>query len=664
MSRLRADTSRRSIGASSLILGLVITSLAGPHEASAQSAPVFRALADLRTVLDGTFGDEGGEVARRLGDLSDAVANWDRSVRDAELELRARLGSASLPDVSLAHEALGSAYLERGRFADAAAEFEAASRLAPQRASPHQLRGFALDAMGSRDRAAAAFRQAWTLDPDNPVTAYLALARSAIEGADLTRSKDTLLRAALGAIGGVRTRSPAAFSQPAITMNAAGGAPLFPLARYADGFALAIQGQLDEAVARIRQAAASDPLIADPASRSEGMRQAADALRRGSLRAALAELERVVAASPGSSEAQRMLGIAAALAGDTRASVEHLEAALRLRPDDERSWTALAGIHAEAGALDAAVRTLEKAIGAIPGSGGLRWRLAGLLVKADRTADALEQYTAAERLAPLSGRAQVHQAVATLALLAQDVPLATAAIDRRVRGNLTDAAAHRDLSSQYTRQGRQDAAFAEVAIAAWLDPDDQLTLVAGGHSLLAGGRIEDAVAAFERAVTLQPDLREARYGLAQALMRASRREDARRHLMEFERQRAEATARERRALDIDAVKEEAVRRSAAGQHAQAAGTWKKVIALEPESARNYFALAEALFKAGALEESLVYFVKTADMDGVAEVHRRLADVLARLGRRRESDLARETYERLRLQDFRARSTRPSESKPD
>ena len=209
----------------------------------------------------------------------------------------------------------------------------------------------------------------------------------------------------------------------------------------------------------------------------------------------------------------------------------------------------------------------------------------------------------------------------------------------------------------YTKQGRQDEAFAELAIAAWLDPDDPLTFVALGHSLMADRRDDDAVAALERAVTLQPDLREARYALAQALTRASRHDDARRHLSEFERQRAEARARERRDLDIDAAKGEAARKSAAGQHRQAVETWKKVIALQPDTAQNYLDLAEALVKAGALEESLQYFVKTAEMDGVAEVHLRLADVLARLGRARESALARETYERLRLEDFRRRSSR-------
>ena len=85
--------------------------------------------------------------------------------------------------------------------------------------------------------------------------------------------------------------------------------------------------------------------------------------------------------------------------------------------------------------------------------------------------------------------------------------------------------------------------------------------------------------------------------------------------------------------------------------------WKKVLGMEPNRAQNYLALAEALVKAGALEESLQFFVKTADLDGVAEVHLRLAEVLARLGRVRESALARETYEKLRLDDFRRRSNR-------
>ena len=181
----------------------------------------------MRTALDGTYGDEGGEVARRLGDLSDAGANWDGSIREAEQRLRAQIEGASPADAALAHEQLGSVYVERGRFADALVEFEAASRLAPQRVSPHLSRAFALEAMGSADRAADAFRQAWMLDPDDPVTAYLAVARSAIDEAGLARVRDTLLLAVQGVIRGDRARQPSPFSYPAASLNEPLGTPLF-----------------------------------------------------------------------------------------------------------------------------------------------------------------------------------------------------------------------------------------------------------------------------------------------------------------------------------------------------------------------------------------------------------------------------------------------------
>ena len=91
----------------------------------------------------------------------------------------------------------------------------------------------------------------------------------------------------------------------------------------------------------------------------------------------------------------------------------------------------------------------------------------------------------------------------------------------------------------------------------------------------SGRSAEDAVAALERAVRLQPDLRDARYALAQALTRASRRADAERHLAEFQRQRAEALAREQRALDLEALRSEAATLSTSGRHRQAIDAWKK-----------------------------------------------------------------------------------------
>jgi tetratricopeptide (TPR) repeat protein len=98
------------------------------------------------------------------------------------------------------------------------------------------------------------------------------------------------------------------------------------------------------------------------------------------------------------------------------------------------------------------------------------------------------------------------------------------------------------------------------------------------------------------------------------------------------------------------LKGEATAQSRRGQHQAAIQTWQKVLETEP-TASNYVALADALLAAGLPGESLGLLVKAADLDGVAEVHLRLATVLARLGRRDESALARATYERLRFEDF-------------
>jgi tetratricopeptide (TPR) repeat protein len=485
------------------------------------------------------------------------------------------------------------------------------------------------------------------------VGAYLAVVRAAADAGDLERARETLRQAGRDAIRGARAPTPAPFPETPGSAAAA-GAPVFAPARYAGGFARAARGQVQEAVARLREAAARDPLMA---AGGEGMQQGTDALRRGSLRMALAAFQRAVDRAPESSEAHRMLATAHAIAGDPPASIRHLETAVRLRPDDERSWLALAGVHADAGAIAGAIGVLERAIAAVPDSGGLRWRSATFLVRADRGGEALERYRDAEALPPISGEAQVHEAVATLAALQQDLPVAAAAAERRVRVSPNDPAAHRDLAGVRTKQGRPEEAFAELAIAAWLEPGDPLTLVALGHAFMADQRDGDAIAAFERAVMLQPGLREARYGLAQALMRASRRDDARQHLEEFGRQRAEAAAREQRALDTAAARADAARMSAGGRHREAVQIWQRLIAVEPGTAAHYLGLAEALAGAGALEESLQYFVKTAELDGVADVHLRLAEVLARLGRSRESALARDTYERLRLEDFRRRARR-------
>jgi tetratricopeptide (TPR) repeat protein len=655
-----AGTKARRAGAAVVVLVL----LGIPVAAMAQSEFV-EAVAQLRVAMQGAYGDEGQDLGRRIDDVSAALAAWDRSIRAEEARIGPRLASAAGGEAADLRSELGLLYLRRSRFADALAEFDAAARLAPERAALRLLRGFALDASGRSEAAGAAYLEAWTLEPTDPVKAYLALRRSAPAGPDLARLTETLVVTVRDTAAGVRRRPGVAFLEvPFRVEDASAGpkepalrGPVFPLARYADGFAVFRRGQYEDAIAGWREAATRDPLIADPARSGPRMLEGLAAFRQGTLPAAIAAIEETAAALPSSSEAHRVLGTVLGVAGQRARSAAQLEAALRLRPDDERSWIALARRRAEAGSPEDVVRTLAAAVEAVPASGELRWRLAGSLARLERNGDALEQYAQAARLGAISGQGQVHQAEAVLATMHLDVPRTADALERRVRLNLNDAEAHRNLASVYAQQDRQVEAFAELAIAAWLDPADPLTFVALGHSHLAERRDADAVEAFQTAVRLAPDLRDARYALAQALTRVGRRDEGLQQLSEFDRLRREAAERAKRDDALAAVKAQARRQSLAGQHRQAAQTWIKVVAMEPALAQNYLDLAEAMVRSGALAASVQYFVKAAEFDGVSEVHLRLSEILGRLGRSRESALARATYERLQLEDFRRGAAR-------
>jgi tetratricopeptide (TPR) repeat protein len=660
-------------------IALAIASLALPGTASAQHEPLARAVVELRTAMQGLYGDEGQSLVQRIDDVSAALAEWDRSIRQRETIVASRLDAAAPGERADLRSDLGLLYLQRSRFAEALAEFDAAARFAPERAAIRLLRGLALDALERRDEAGPAYREAWTLEPTDPVKAYLALTRSTLTGStagsnlpgsDPAPQIETLLVTTRGVVRGVRRRTGVAFfdvpfraDEPGV---AAAFAPVFAPSRYAVGFALYARGRYEEAIVRWREAAARDPLVTDPALPTARMVDGLTALRQGRLAAAIAALGAASTAVPASSEAHRVLGTALGLAGNRLRSAEQLEAALRLRPDDERSWIALARTRdagtpaagtpvagtSRASAPADALRTLEAAVQAVPDSAELRWRLAELLVRLERNGDALDQFAQVARLGAMSGQGQVHQAEAVLASMHHDVAATASAVERRVRVNLNDAAAHRDLANVYAKLDRQTDAFAELAIAAWLDPQDPLIFLALGHSHLAARRDVDAVEALQLAVVLAPDLEEARYALAQALTRVGRRDEGLQQLSEFERLRRELAERATRGDAIAAVKADARRQSLAGRHRQAAQTWMKVATLEPALAQNHVEVAEAMVRAGQLDGSIQYFVKAAELDGVAEVHLRLSDVLGRLGRTRESALARETYERLRLEDFR------------
>lgn len=81
----------------------------------------------------------------------------------------------------------------------------------------------------------------------------------------------------------------------------------------------------------------------------------------------------------------------------------------------------------------------------------------------------------------------------------------------------TNARAHAQLGKIYAVRGRYDEALAEVDLAITLNPSDSLAIEARAESLLWLGRIDDAIAAYDATMRLDPAGASSGTGFGQAL---------------------------------------------------------------------------------------------------------------------------------------------------
>src|SRR5262249_26269536 len=152
------------------------------------------------------------------------------------------------------------------------------------------------------------------------------------------------------------------FIRPELVRQAAGVAPIFPPALYAQGFTALRAGQYEQAIARFKEAAGVDPLTSDSApGRGLALRGAA-ALRDGAIAGALSRLESAVDVAPNLAEAHRVLGMAYWADEQYGKGIEQFTTAIRLRPDDERSHIALSDVLVKTGRLDDAEQELKNTI--------------------------------------------------------------------------------------------------------------------------------------------------------------------------------------------------------------------------------------------------------------------------------------------------------------
>ena len=552
-----------------------VLAVALPRPADAQQTAFLQGLSELTAAFEGTYGDEGTRIGAALDSMSAALAAWDREIEAAESELRATPATASPSLVVERHLSLGRMYADRGRLADALAEFDAAGRLAPTRADVQVLRGLALQEQGTPSTAIEAFKRAHTLDPGDPVTAYYLFHEERRSGVPGDRA--------------------APFTRLAPLPSAATGPPILPPAAYSQAFHDLARGQYDRAIAEFRRAAAGDPLITDPAAGSGLMVRAFGALRQGRVADARSLLE---ASGPprDSSEAHRALGLVYWAQSEFDRSIAALTTAMSLSPRDERARIALARVLNAAGRNGDAEGALRETIRLLPDSVLAHWWLALAYEEVHRPADArqeVEQVTAAASF----GESQLHAAVGRFAVGAADGPAAIDAFARAAGANPNDPAMHRLLARTLLVHDRPEEALAEFVAVLLIDPLDAAAHAGIGQIHLQKGRNADAVDALRRATDLAPADSETRYALATALERLGRTQEAAQHFARVEQAQRQALADRRRELSAASLKQEAALRTAEGRFDTAIDLFEKALAVESDPT-VYARLAELYAKVG------------------------------------------------------------------
>ena len=637
---------------------LALWALLIPSNAFAQRDAFYSTLLTFYTTLGGVYGDEGPQLAAQMDTLAAALTRWNQDVLAAENRLRPQLSGADAPTRMQVHTLLASLYLERGRFDDALREFDEDIRIDNRRAAFHRYRGLILQALDRPALAADAFRAAWLLEPDDPQNAYRMLA---FLSALTTPEEGERALAALAAVerdvlAGRRPRAEAPFTVPGGIVDDAGGGMAFVPAAYARGFALVLAGQLDAGVAALRTAVTADPLLRDAARAPEPTRRGALALRQGLVADAIREFASIGATAGESAEAHRMLGTAYRVNGDITRSLEHLNQAVRLNPRDERSWYALVRELDETGTPAETVATVRQAVAALPEAGALRWQLANLVARGQRTtADDLATMAAIDRYVVLVGRGELHLSLARLVQTHLDYRGAISLLERATVLIPNNATAHRTLARAYLDEANDSRGYAELVAALLLNPDDGETLTLLGRLHAAAGRAGEAIAVLRRAVAVDPANPQAVGALGDALVRAQQADEGSKWLQAAETLRARSIDEDRLQRTIAVLTVQAELRMRERDYAGAVDRWDQVVQLRPQQALNHLRLADALAAAGRLDGAAQSYQQAVTLGAGPDILRRLAGVYDAVGRTADSERVRNDYIQRRLEELRLRA---------
>lgn len=450
---------------------------------------------------------EPGRVDLVLGKLHQKLGDFEA----AEAAFRAGIGADDTPE---AHGALGALYAHLKRIDDAERQYRRAAELAePASAFAMELADF-LDGQGRSAEARPLLERAVAADPTYQ-PAWTRLAELAFE----ERRYDD----ALAAAGAVLERSPRHRGSLLVK------ARVHLARRETDQAQEALQKLLEQypndAEVQIQMARvhtqAGNPKLAEAAlaravelapERLDAQLALAEMNRAGGAPEVAAETyESLVQRLPGNAQLHESLGQARLEAGDAAGALESFQKARELAPERARSAYGLGLALAKLGRRDEARRAFETALELNPSYVAALARVLDLDVAAGQASKALARLEKQRALAP--GVAGFEHMRGRLLESRGDRVEAEAAFRAALELDPAHEQSRADLAQLLGRAGRYDETIALLDAA----PEETVSgslLMLKGLAQQARGRMDDAIASYERALELEPDLAPAANNLA------------------------------------------------------------------------------------------------------------------------------------------------------
>jgi protein O-GlcNAc transferase len=420
---------------------------------------------------------QNGETRRAVGEMIEAVAKDDRN---AEL-----------------HDELGSLYAMEKDWAPAEQEFSEALRLRDDLASAHLHLGLVLQAE-QKPGAIEECTRAYALAPGDPVIALAAGKALADAGRD-SEAVPVLEHAVE-----LQPKSAEAAYQLAIVLQRVDRVPeaidLLKRVVHSEpanaaaltnlGIALAQMHKATEGIPFLKKAVTINP--SDPTAHQD---LAAAYIQINQIDDAVAELKIAIKMSPDSPQLHYDLGTAYKLQDDATDAIPELETAAKLNPAGSEPPYVLGLLYLQVGRYQEAAQQLELSLRLHPQNGEGWATLGSVYSKLDRLPEAASALRKA--IEQLPDQSDSHLLLASVLVKQNDT--AGAAAERKVAA---------DLMRKHMNLQR-----AEVATNS-------------GKSLLASGKIDDAIVQFRDALSFDPSYTEAHSKLAEALEKQGKTAEA------------------------------------------------------------------------------------------------------------------------------------------